>query len=66
MPFEQWTNTRRGFDISISNFAVDETTIIKQAIDAMSLLRTLHWLPGSLSWPHQIQDNVSMPISATA
>jgi hypothetical protein len=42
MPFEQWINSRRGFDISISRFVVDETAIVKQAIEAMSTLRTLH------------------------
>src|SRR6202022_1729856 len=41
-PFEQWINSRRGFDISISRFVVDETAIVKQAIEAMSTLRTLH------------------------
>src|SRR5258708_37325494 len=41
-PFEQWINSRRGFDISISRFVVDETAIVKQAIEAMSMLRTLH------------------------
>src|SRR6266481_7095331 len=40
-PFEQWINSRRGFDISISRFAVDETAIVKQAIEAMCTLRTL-------------------------
>src|SRR6267142_5467811 len=40
-PFEQWINTRRGFDISISRFAVDEMAIVKQAIEAMCTLRTL-------------------------
>src|SRR5712675_3689905 len=40
-PFEQWINSRRGFDISISRFVVDETAIVKQAIEAMSTLRTL-------------------------
>jgi hypothetical protein len=40
-PFEQWINNRRGFDISISRFVVDETAIVKQAIEAMSALRTL-------------------------
>jgi len=33
-PFEQWINSRRGFDISISRFVVDETAIVKQAIKA--------------------------------
>jgi hypothetical protein len=42
-PFEQWINSRRGFDISISRFVVDETAIVKQAIEAMSTLRTLHF-----------------------
>jgi hypothetical protein len=28
MPFEQWINRRRGFDISISRFVVDETAIV--------------------------------------
>jgi len=32
-PFEQWINRRRGFDISISRFVVDETAIVKQAIE---------------------------------
>jgi hypothetical protein len=41
-PFEQWINSRRGFDISISRFVVDETAIVKQAIEAMSTSRTLH------------------------
>jgi hypothetical protein len=41
-PFEQWINSRRGFDISISRLVVDETAIVKQAIEAMSTLRTLH------------------------
>jgi len=36
MPFEQWINSSRGFDISISRFVVDETAIVKQAIDAQS------------------------------
>src|SRR5258705_9303761 len=40
-PFEQWINSRRGFDISISRFVVDETAIVKQAIEAMCTLRTL-------------------------
>jgi hypothetical protein len=41
-PFEQWINSRRGFDISISRFVVDETAIVKQAIKAMCTVRTLH------------------------
>src|SRR6267143_6325512 len=41
-PSEQWINSRRGFDISISRFVVDETAIVKQVIEAMSTLRTLH------------------------
>jgi hypothetical protein len=44
-PFEQWINSRRGFDISISRFVVGETTIVKQAIEAMSTLPTLHCRP---------------------
>src|SRR3981189_2428504 len=40
-PFEQWINRRRGFGISISRFVVDETAIVKQAIEAMSPLWTL-------------------------
>jgi hypothetical protein len=40
--FEQWINNKRGFDISISRFVVDETAIVKQAIEAMSTLQTLH------------------------
>ena len=30
MPFEQWTNTRRGFDILISNFAVGDVSVAPQ------------------------------------
>src|SRR5258706_3301385 len=41
-PFEQWINSRRGFDISISRFVVDQTAIVKQATEAMSTLRALH------------------------
>jgi hypothetical protein len=36
MLFEQWINSRRGFDISISRLVIDETAIVKQAIEAMS------------------------------
>jgi hypothetical protein len=42
MAFAHWTNRRRGFDISISRFVVDETTIVKQAIEAASTSRALH------------------------
>jgi hypothetical protein len=42
MPFEQWINSRCGFDISVSRFVVEATAIVKQAIEAMSTLRTLH------------------------
>jgi hypothetical protein len=31
-----YNNSKRGFDISISRFVVDETAIVKQAIEAMS------------------------------
>src|ERR1700756_2774042 len=42
MLFEQWINSSCGLDISISRFVVEATAIVKQAIEAMSTLRTLH------------------------
>jgi len=42
MPFEQWINRRRGFDISISRFVVDETAIVKQAGLTMQTFRRRH------------------------
>jgi hypothetical protein len=38
MPFEQSINSRRGFDISVSRFVVDETAIVRQAFEAISRL----------------------------
>jgi hypothetical protein len=42
MSSEQWINNRCGFDISVSRFVVEATALVKQAIEAMSTLRTLH------------------------
>jgi hypothetical protein len=39
MSFEQWINCRRGFDISIPRFVVDETAIVKQAGLNMQIFR---------------------------
>jgi len=42
MPFEQWTKSRRGFDISISRLVDEETAIAQEAIEAVSTLQPLH------------------------
>jgi hypothetical protein len=39
MSFEQWINCRRGFDISIPGFVVDETVIVKPAGLRMQIFR---------------------------
>ena len=42
MAFELWTNSRCGFDISVSRFVIKPTAIVKQAMEALSTLQTLH------------------------
>jgi hypothetical protein len=42
MPFQQWINSRRGLDISISRFAVYEPAIVKQATEAMHCTGLVH------------------------
>src|SRR6266852_8856172 len=61
-PFEQWINSRRGFDISISRFVVDETAIVKQAIAAMSTLRKLY-CARLVHWPSSYQFASVGPLS---
>jgi hypothetical protein len=42
MSLELWINNRRGFDISVPRFVVDETAIVKQADWTMQIFRQRH------------------------